>query len=97
MDLLKGVASVLQGVSESMDAMQKTLSTVEKGSKRMDALEGMVEQLFKLQHLQMGVILQMAESALGAPSSDILEQVAADYGTAEKIITSMIAPASGKS
>lgn len=95
-DVLKGIASVIQGVSESMEAMQKTLKTVESSAKKTETLAAVMEQMFKLQHLTMGVVLQLAEQSLGAPSADILEQVASDYSAAEKIIATMIAPTTGK-
>lgn len=90
-EVLNGIAGVLKGVSESMAAMQGTLQQVEKGGKRLEALEQTMEQMFKLQHLTMGVLLQMAEQSLGAPSADILEQVASDYSSAEAVVTKLIA------
>jgi hypothetical protein len=91
MAVLQGIASVIKEVSSSLDAMQKTVANVEKGSKRIDALEGKVEQMFRLQHLTMAVLLQMAENQLGATSQQILEGAAGDYGPAEAIISKMIA------
>jgi len=91
MAVLQGIASVIKEVSSSLDAMQKTVANVEKGSKRIDALEGKVEQMFRLQHLTMAVLLQMAENQLGATSQQILEGAAGDYGPAEAVISKMIA------
>ena len=88
---VQGIASVIKEVSSSLDAMQKTVANVEKGSKRIDALEGKVEQMFRLQHLTMAVLLQMAENQLGATSQQILEGAAGDYGPAEAVISKMIA------
>ncbi len=88
--VLQGIAGVIKEVSGSIEAMQKTLSAVEKGSKRIDTLEAMVEQMFKLQHLQMAVVLQLAENQLGAGAATLLEGAAEEYGATEKVVSKMI-------
>ncbi len=88
--VLQGIAGVIKEVSGSMEAMQKTLASVEKGSKRIDQLEAMVEQMFKLQHLQMAVVLQLAENQLGAGAATLLEGAAEEYGATEKVVSKMI-------
>jgi len=88
--VLQGIAGVIKEVSGSLEAMQKTLSSVEKGSKRIDTLESLVEQMFKLQHLQMAVLLQLAENQLGAGAATLLEGAAEEYGATEKVVSKMI-------
>jgi ribosomal protein L12E/L44/L45/RPP1/RPP2 len=91
MAILQGIAAVIKEVSGSIDAMQKTVAQVEKGTKRMETIEAKLEQIHRLQHLTLGVLAQMAEGSLGAPFADILAQVASEYGVIEPQVTKLVA------
>jgi ribosomal protein L12E/L44/L45/RPP1/RPP2 len=88
--VLQGIAGVIKEVSGSLEAMQKTLQSVEKGSKRLDKLEEIVEQSFKLQHLQMALLCQIAENQLGAGAATLLEGAIDEYASTEKVVTKLI-------
>jgi len=89
--VLQGIAAVIKEVSSSLDAMHKTVANVEKGSKKIDALDGRVEQLFRLQHLTLAVLLQLAENQLGTTAGNVLEGAIDEYRAIEGGVTKAIA------
>lgn len=88
--ILQGIASVIQGVSGSIDAMHKTVASVEKGSKRIDNLEAQLEKVLRMQHVTMAVLSALAENQLGANFKEILDGATGDYENHEKAIEALV-------
>jgi hypothetical protein len=88
--VLQGIAGVIKEVSTSIQAMSVTVKSVETGAKKIENLDARITEVFRMQHLTMGVLAQIAENTLGAPMEDILAQVQSDYGRIQPIIEKLV-------
>jgi len=97
MAVLANMAEILKEVSESQKGVATMLGEINKSIKESNnvkkdvaTLAGQVTQLFRLQHLTLGVLAQLAEQQLNAPFKDVLDQVANEYGAYEATVTGLV-------
>ena len=89
-EILGEVSASQKGVATMLGEINKSIKESQNVKKDVASLTAQMDQLFKLQHLTLGVIAQLAEQQLNAPFSDILNQVANDYGAIEPAVRGLI-------